>query len=485
MEALAALGYKSQQVTRLLVTHKYISDRDVYLIMRKQQKQMLLEMAGTLNEAHEAIRDQMNKGNYEAVIELLRHCQECAISMGTSIETSEGLGFTTVSRLERYCEAVFEIADAIADNNNIPTGDKAAKKLLKALTTVINSINNDIVVKTEVVFLPYKASMWDSLESVWKAAAADENCNAVVIPIPYYDKNPDGSFKEPPHYEGDLLPEDVPIVQFGDYDFEKNRPDKIYIHNPYDEYNFVTSVHPYFYSSNLKNFTDELIYIPYFVLGEIDPENKDQLEGIKHFVKTMGVYNANKVIVQSEAMRQAYINILIEETGTDTREYWEQKIFGTGSPKIEKILSIKRENVEVPKAWEDIINKPDGEKKKIIFYNTSVQALLDNDMKMIDKIRDVLKIFKENSEDIALLWRPHPLIEATLTSMKPALYAAYKELINKYRSEGWGIYDDTPDMDRAVVISDAYYGDMSSIVWIYQKTGKPIMIQNTDILDED
>ena len=270
-----------------------------------------------------------------------------------------------------------------------------------------------------------------------------------------------------------------------DYDFEKNRPDKIYIHNPYDEYNFVTSVHPYFYSSNLKNFTDELIYIPYFVLGEIDPENEDQLKGISHFVKTMGVYNANKVIVQSEEMRRAYINILVEETGKETKEYWEKKIVGSGSPKIDKILSINRDEVTVPQAWENIINKPDGNKKKIIFYNTSVQALLNNDMKMIDKIRDVLKVFKENSEDVALLWRPHPLIEATLTSMKPQLYDAYQKIVDEYRTEGWGIYDDTPDMDRAVVISDAYYGDMSSIVWIYQKTGKPIMIQNADIIEEE
>ena len=30
---------------------------------------MLLEMAGTLNEAHESVRNQMNKANYEAVID--------------------------------------------------------------------------------------------------------------------------------------------------------------------------------------------------------------------------------------------------------------------------------------------------------------------------------------------------------------------------------------------------------------------------------
>ena len=89
---------------------------------------------------------------------------------------------------------------------------------------IANSIAHDVEVCREVVFLPYKASMWDSLESVWKAADEDPGCDAYVIPIPYYDKNPDGSFREL-HYEGGEYPKDVPVVWYEDYDFEKRRPD--------------------------------------------------------------------------------------------------------------------------------------------------------------------------------------------------------------------------------------------------------------------
>lgn len=60
----------------------------------------------------------------------------------------------------------------------------------------------------KAVFFPYKAFSWDSLESVWRAARVDENCGTYVIPIPYYDKNPDGSLGEM-YYEGDLYSEDV------------------------------------------------------------------------------------------------------------------------------------------------------------------------------------------------------------------------------------------------------------------------------------
>ena len=37
-------------------------------------------------------------------------------------------------------------------------------------------------------------------------------------------------------------------------------------------------------------------------------------------------------------------------------------------------------------------------------------------------------------------------------------------------------------MDRAVVISDAYYGDSSSLVQLVKKVDKPIMIQNVEVL---
>ena len=82
---------------------------------------------------------------------------------------------------------------------------------------------------------------------------------------------------------------------------------------------------------------------------------------------------------------------------------------------------------------------------------------------------------------MALLWRPHPLIKATIASMRPALWKDYELLRMEYLAEGWGIYDDTPDVDRAIAISDGYYGDGSSLVQMYQKTGKPVMIQDVDI----
>lgn len=443
--------------------------------MRKTQKSQAEDTIDLMDRALGEIRKALERKETELVLDLLGQCQDAAIAVGNMIENEEGEGTSAVHLLEEYCEQLYQIYEAVTQSRSV-NAQGSCKTLRKKLVQVRNSIRNDIKTRTEAVFLPYKASMWDSLESVWRAADEDENCDAYVVPIPYYDRNPDGSFGQM-HYEGDLYPEDVPVVKYEDYDFAGRRPDMIFIHNPYDECNYVTSVHPFFYSSNLKQFTDKLIYIPYFVLGEIDPENRQAVEGMAHFCTCPGVVNADRVIVQSENMRKVYINVLTEAMGADTRKIWEEKILGLGSPKFDKAQGTKREDIDIPEEWLGIIRKPDGSRKKIILYNTSVNALLHYDEKMLEKIKSVLEIFRQEKDEVALLWRPHPLIEATIASMRPQLWEGYREIVAKYRQEGWGIYDDTADLNRAVALADAYYGDGSSVVQLCQSVGMPVMIQ--------
>ena len=66
-------------------------------------------------------------------------------------------------------------------------------------------------------------------------------------------------------------------------------------------------------------------------------------------------------------------------------------------------------------------------------------------------------------------------------SMRPDQYDEYIRLKELFREEDIGIYDDTPDMYTAIGLSDAYYGDPSSLVWLYRETGKPVMIQDVAI----
>ncbi len=449
--------------------------------MRKAKKCEAESFLKLLAEAHDQIKKSIESKQIPAALDLLEQCQSGAIELGTMIEQEEGEGMATVSFLERYCELTYQIHEKLRDE---PAADavRIGRDLKKSLIQIENSLKKDIKVSRVAVFLPYKASMWDSLESVWRAAREDADCDTYVIPIPYYDKNPDGSFREM-HDETDLFPADVPITRYDAFDFEQMRPDLIFIHNPYDNNNYVTSVHPFFYSDHLKQYTDCLVYVPYYILDEIRPDNQAEIESIKHFITTPAVIHADRVIVQSEDMRKIYISVLMEMTGADaaSRKYWEQKILGLGSPKVDKVLHTKKEDLEIPGQWNSIIRKPDGSRKKIIFYNTSIAALLEHNEQMLAKMQDVFQVFWENRDEVALLWRPHPLIESTLTSMRPMLWEQYRKMRDQYIADGWGIYDDSADMNRAVALSDAYYGDGSSVLVLYRHLHKRNMMQNVSV----
>lgn len=453
--------------------------------MRKKQKQEIMEILKTLHAAHEAVKAAVEKGNISEACGMLAECQQAAIAVGTTIEQSEGEGHADVSSLEEYCETVFHTYEELGK------GGYSVSKLYKDLNRQIikaeNIIKNDINIRKEVAFFPYKASMWDSLESVYLAAKSDPECDAYCVPIPYFNLNPDRSFGAM-HYEGEEYPKDIEITDWQTYDFEERMPDEIYIHNAYDYCNLVTSVHPRFYSRNLKKYTDRLVYIPYFVLREIEPDNQKAVDSMKHFIWLPGVLYADKVIVQSEKMKQIYVNEYLKaakESGLKgehiDRRYLEQKISGAGSPKLDRVQRIKREELEIPQDWLKIIQSTDGTYRKIIFYNTSIGALLEHGVKMLEKMERTFEIFKERKDEVALLWRPHPLIPATIRAMRPNLWVKYNRIVEKYRKEGWGIYDDSTDIDRAVIISDAYYGDGSSVVQLCQKKGMSIMIQDVNV----
>lgn len=465
--------------------------------MRKAQKKQIQEIMGSLNEVHREIHKLLKQKDYSTAQAVLADCQQCAIEVGNVIEESEGEKCVAVKKIETYCEALFHFYNQIENiggseaefddgMENTAELDRMRKGLQQQLAEISEAIE-EISVRKEIVFFPYKASMWDSLESIYLAAKEDESCDAYCVPIPYYDKNTDGSLREI-HYEGNEYPSNIEVTDWQNYNFEERRPDVIYIHNPYDGWNLVTSVHPRFYAENLKKYTDKLVYVPYFVLDEIEPDDQMRIDEMKHFCFTPGTIFADKVILQSEKMRQIYINEFTkaarERNLPTDRKMLEEKFLGLGSPKFDKVLNTKKEELVIPEEWLKVIEKPDGSRKKIIFYNTSIAALLKNDEKMLEKMKYVFGVFKEKQDERALLWRPHPLIKATIESMRPKLWKEYTEIVKQYKAEGWGIYDDTVDMDRAVVLSDAYYGDMSSVVQLYQKTGKMVMLQNVDIIGE-
>ena len=397
------------------------------MLDRQQRDELVASLQGVEELWKEAAGVSVVQNNI--IIEILRVADDAC---------QKGLSAT---RYVFYQELFQVLMDILTPQvwQNLSAGEQAESRHLglEVLNCAIDALKHEKEIKKEIVFLPYKASMWDSLESVWQAAYADkEHCNAYVVPIPYADRKPDMTVAEW-HCEADIFPDYVPVLDWQEYTLDKLRemqPDVIFI---------------------------QLVYIPYYVCGETIAPN---------FCQSLGVVNADYVIVQNENIKAQF-----EQYYPDGKPP-EGKFLALGSPKFDKVLASKKEDFTLPESWQRIVKD-----KKVVLYNTSLGAALDNSEMVCKKLRYVFDVFK-NRQDVALWWRPHPLMEATFRSMRPEQYAEYEQIVAEYKQTGWGIYDDTPELHRAIAYSECYYGDRSSVVDLYKVTGKPVMIEDFELV---
>lgn len=432
--------------------------------MRRGQQKQILEMLETLKETQgELIRFLRRLPEESELADFLSECQEFAAQIGEYIEGIEGEGTRTVALLSEYCELIYQAS--------LHLNHTVIDAMRKKSEEIANSVKTELPPnRIEVLFLPYKYSMADSLQTIWETALGDPDCDTYICPIPYYDRKEDGSLGEM-HYEGNLYSQNLPITDWRRYDIEARRPDIIFFHAPYDDGNYVTTVHPLFYASRLRDLTDCLVYVPYFVTCGAVPE---------HLCVVAGTLYADKVIVQSETARATYIKVFkdfLKENGLSNEfGYPEKKFIALGSPKMDKAVCAGSQEYAVPEEWSKFIDGEGCGRKKVILMNSSIPAILKYEEAYIERLRRIFDVFKMR-KDVVLLWRPHPLLQATVRSMRPLLADLYEELIHDYICDDVGIYDDTGDFNRAVAMCDAYYGEWSSVVAVLWAARKPMMRQ--------
>lgn len=418
-----------------------------------------------LIQISQKVVDVLYEGRVQDCFLLLGECQETAITLGTHIEKNYGTSTKTVKALEQYCESLYGVSIVLEQlikediTREELNENRELKSIISTLEIVVNEMervfHNELEHRLEVVFMPYKAAMWDSLESVWMAADADPNCDVYVVPIPYYDKTPIGSIGEL-HYEGDLFPQYVPITHYETYDIEERQPDVIYIHNPYDWANTVTSVDPRFYSDKLKEHTECLVYIPYYSTAGGMAESQE---------KCPAYYHADYIVIQSEKYRKFFDPALPDE-----------KFLPFGSPKFDRVIRICDNPPEPPTEWKEQMTG-----KKLYFYNTSLGGMLADTEAFFKKMQYIFDCFK-GREDACLLWRPHPLFESTIDSMRPSFRPVYEKLKTEFLENNLGIYDTTSDITNTIALCDAYLGDTAtSVTSLFGVAGKPMFLLNNNI----
>lgn len=430
------------------------------LEMRKKIENILFLQ----KELHKEIDNLYRIGNHVLAIQLLTDCQQTAIDVGTLLENieKEQRIRSIVKYLEAYCDIIYQI------------GVKQVK-----IADVYDIINNlidkvlleiyEIPVTMKFLFLPYKASMWTSLESVWKAAKDDPECETVVMPIPYFKIGTQVKEAELV-YEGDDFPKYVPVVDWQNYSIQNEKPDAIFIHNPYDDWNSLTTVHPDFYSDRLKQYTDCLVYVPYFTMSGYKKGVSDC-----HYVNK-GTVNADKVVVQSEFVKNIY----------KTYGYKEDKLLALGSPKTDAVVNRLNETFEYPKEWKEKLRD-----KKVILLNTHLSyfptAVAHRNEKGVDYAQmyheEILEAIKENKE-CGLIWRPHPLLFSMAENNCKECVDYIKSFAKRLIESDNCVMDDSADYMMAFSRSDAMITTYSSLINEYMITGKPVMIFQTKQTEE-
>ena len=85
--------------------------------MRKLQKKKILELISLIFQAHIEISNRVIDNDFNNSYLLLTQCQECAIKIGESIESTEKDNSYIINKLENYCEEIYKASNEL---DNIP-----------------------------------------------------------------------------------------------------------------------------------------------------------------------------------------------------------------------------------------------------------------------------------------------------------------------------------------------------------------------------
>lgn len=181
----------------------------------------------------------------------------------------------------------------------------------------------------KIVFLPCRAKWWKTMEALYKRFVNEPGTQVNVMPIFYYDSDFNGAVLDK-HDETELFPDYLQVTDCIKYDFESEHPDVIVIQVPYDGWSTVMTVHEFFYSENLLQFTDELIYVPCFETEAPEQKWDKTYEALSVLAEQPAVINADKVLLANEKIKTFYTEYLTELCGAETENYWKSKLMTYG-----------------------------------------------------------------------------------------------------------------------------------------------------------
>ena len=453
------------------------NEKDYSASLKVIAAEMKEYLADSVEIIHEILLNKDSGLSYEDIITYLSELQNNIVSFGTLTESIKGEDCKTVKLLEQYLEVIYKVAKYVQKfDEGISYEASAESKYAECdegvkdtFASISEAIDSEIVNRRSVLFLPVKAKHFSSMRMAYEMEATTPDTDVYVMPLPYYYKEYDGSFKDEMHIDTEeFIKANIPVTDYSRFDLSLLCPEKIYINSAYDEYNMAVSVDTRFYARNVKKYTEKLIYIPYFKLMEFDRANYPCWYNMQYYCTVPGVVMADKVYVQSENTRKVYIDKLNEWAGDEKyTDIWEQKI------------DVYDESCE--EHSEDELR--DAGSIKTIVWFVSAGSLAEFGDKYIEKAYRNLDVFALSKDKLKVLLISEPFLDEMIKNHSDELYKKWTGFIDEFNRSGIGeVVSQVEEKSvEALLKANAYYGDPSSICKDFILMKKPVMLQNVEV----
>ena len=462
------------------------------------------QYVSVLDEMMENCTAQMQEQRYEDVLSVLPELQQLVVDFGTLLEEVRGetnpCVQKVVAKIQEYCDVLYALYEQmnirLQEPDKLKIGQQPAdasdadatvrasyEAFARSYTKMKAEIQQFCIARRSVLFICTGMPEWHAYEHLCDEERQKADTDVYFACVPTVFKDIYG------HAEYGQNTEDANTMRIQDHiqnlygEFADNiqfipwqkvnpallAPDTIYIQDPYDGENPCLTIPPMYYAGNLRKYTKNLIYVPSYKVKEFGAEDTTDRYNMKHYVTAPALMYADQIYVQSENMRQRYLECLVEFSGEAYRAIWERKI------------SVSEF------AFPSEAGK--GTSQKTILYCIGETELANLGKRALAHVESRLQIFADNHENlqVQICFYPPRLSDwevdlqrvKTLTEMLRTYAETNKTwctLEKPQEQEDLAAY-----RERLAINCDAYYGSPSPYVHAFTLREKPVMLASTDI----
>ena len=317
----------------------------------------------------------------------------------------------------------------------------------------------------KILFLIRDASKWHFFADFYMEAKKRGD-SVDVIAVPYQYKNEFGHPEGNVFIEEDYFPADICLRTARDYDITKERPDIIFLQDPYDSYSLATQTDNHFYASHIRPYVKKIIFVfPFLpkVTGAFDEMSKEMLRA---YLNTPGFFLADTIYVFDKQVKELFLSIFAE--------LYEPQILKAFKKKIQ--ISDKTPSYKTKSACH--------KKKKNLLFVENISFFLGKEDLFHKKYASIIDVFESSSDKMHVFWIREENAGKILSYLPEVIRKDYEDFSKKLENADWCTSLGKPSkiyIDEILLDIDAAYGAPSVFLTECVAKGIPVMVWNAEV----